>query len=53
LYRRSEDIIEIQEGTVTDSAIDACSPANMNSVHLPYTILLSKKTGIVTAAILS
>ncbi len=42
IYRRSGDIIELQEGTISDTAEDACSPGKMNENYLPFTILLSK-----------
>ena len=41
-YRRSGDIIEIQEGLPTDIEADACSPGYMNQEQLPFTSLLSK-----------
>ena len=41
-YRRSGDIIEIQEGLPTDVEAEACSPGFMNQDQLPFTSLLSK-----------
>ena len=41
-YRRSGDIIEIQEGLPTDIEAEACSPGYMNQDQLPFTSLLSK-----------
>ena len=40
-YRRSGDIIEIQEGLPTDIEAEACSPGYMNQDQLPFTSLLS------------
>lgn len=39
-YRRSGDIIEIQEGLPTDVEAEACSPGFMNQDQLPFTSLL-------------
>lgn len=41
IYKRTDDIVEIQEGRPTQYESDACSPYNMDETVLPFTTLLS------------
>ena len=43
LYKRSDNILELQEGRITQYEDEVCSAFNMDEERLPFTTLLSKK----------
>ncbi len=42
MFGRTEDIIEIQEGSLVDSLDQACDTEFMNDDNIPFTTLISK-----------
>lgn len=43
IYRRHENIIEIQEGTLADDERSACMRLFMNEKYMTFTTLISKE----------